>query len=73
MPYEELELLRNAIDAAVVEAGCGSCDEGYSELSYGLRRAEMMQRDGLPWARDLAASYTDAIQAYCARYRLTAG
>lgn len=68
LPYEEFDLLRNAIDTAAVQAATGRCSDGYSELSYGLRRAEMMLGDGIPWADELVKHYRAALREYCARF-----
>lgn len=70
LPVEEVELLRNAIESAEVQAGFGQCGEGYSELAYGLHRAEMMLRDGIPWASELQTQYRSALDEYCSRFRL---
>jgi hypothetical protein len=68
LPHEELYLLRNAIEAALLHASSGQCAEGYHELTYGLRRAEMMCRDGIPWAQELEARYQRALRGFRSRF-----
>ena len=65
MPSEELELLQNALEVAEVHASSGHRLDGHTELLYGLRRAEVLRQDGLPWARLLEASYRSALDRYC--------
>jgi len=66
-----MDLLCNAIDSAEVQAGFGNCEDAYFELSYGLRRAELMLRDGIPWAQVLEAQYRSALHEFCSRFRFT--
>jgi len=68
MPSEELDLFYNALGTAEVQASSGKRVDGHTELLYGLRRAQVLSEDGLPWAAALVSNYRSALDRYCDRH-----
>jgi hypothetical protein len=49
-------------------AAAGHLADGYRVLLLGRRRAEALQRSGVPWAAALVARWQQACTNYCLAY-----
>ena len=68
IPDFELDLLGNAVDAAIGLAAQGRIADGYGELSYGLERAQAAREEGEEWAEGPVTRYRLALDNYCESY-----
>jgi hypothetical protein len=60
-------LLNHLVDAVALAAD-GQLAEGYDCLLSGLRAAEVLRDQGVPWGEELSHRYRQAMRAFEERY-----
>jgi hypothetical protein len=73
VPCEEIDALVTASTAALFLARIGEAEDGYTCLLAGRRRAEVLQREGHPWAPELVERYHRAEASYADRCGIALG
>ena len=68
IPARERELLLQAVSVAADLAAVGRFAEGYDHLLLGLRRAEALEREGLPYGEALVRRYRALRNTYMRRH-----
>lgn len=68
-PNKEKQMAQVTLRSAMELAQSGRSREGLTRLQAGLERMEMLESLGLPWAREIASFYREAIRRYHRAYR----